>query len=93
MAQQTVSKMERVQTVVEWLDNELSKINFQATQDEHYTIDRLFEHAKQMENDRRKEDIKMGYHQGYLDAQCNHVNDADTFVNEQNYLNDEDITH
>jgi hypothetical protein len=33
------------------------------------------------------------YNTGYADAQCNHVNDAENYVNEQNYLNHEDPTH
>jgi hypothetical protein len=43
--------------------------------------------AKAMEIERRKEDFKIGYTQGYLDAQCNHINDADNASNEYNYLN------
>ena len=45
----------------------------------------LLEQAKQIEKEQRKEDIKMGYNQGYMDAQCNHINDADNFANEQLY--------
>ena len=42
--------------------------------------------AKQMELDRRKEDFKIGYNQGYMDAQVNHINDADNAANEYDYL-------
>ena len=42
--------------------------------------------AKEMELEQRKENFKIGYNQRYLDAQCNHINDADNFANEQEYL-------
>lgn len=40
-----------------------------------------------MAKERRKEDFKIGYNQGYLDSQCNYINDAQNFANEQEYLN------
>jgi hypothetical protein len=30
---------------------------------------------------------------GYTDAKCNHINDAENYINEQKYLNDENTTH
>ena len=92
MAQQTdhIGDTNKMVTAVEWLKSKVLYIVPSSQKDDLLT---LFEQAKQMEKERRKEDIKIGYNQGYLDAQCNHVNDADTFVNEQNYLNNEDITH
>jgi hypothetical protein len=41
------------------------------------------EQAKQMEI---KKTI-MDYNAGYDDAQCNHINDAENYANEQKYLN------
>lgn len=37
---------------------------------------------------RRKRDFEIAYNQGYLDGRCNHINDVENFVNEQDYLND-----
>ena len=37
----------------------------------------------QMEKEQRIKD----YNVGYLDAKCNHINDAENYVNEQDYLN------
>jgi hypothetical protein len=45
----------------------------------------LLDRARQMEKEQRKQDLKTGYNQGYVDAQCNHINDADNFTHE--YLN------
>ena len=39
--------------------------------------------AKEMEKEQRIKD----YNAGYTDAQCNHINDAENYVNEQDYLN------
>jgi len=41
------------------------------------------EQAKQME----MEKTIMDYNAGYDDAQCNHINDAENYANEQEYLN------
>jgi len=41
------------------------------------------EQAKQMEKEQRIQD----YNAGYTDAQCNHINDAENYVNEINYIN------
>ena len=64
------------QTAVEWLI-------------EQYVKDGLFkqgvyEQAKQMEMEKAIRD----YNAGYDDAQCNHINDAENYVNEQKYMND-----
>ena len=39
--------------------------------------------STQLEKEQRIKD----YNAGYTDAQCNHVNDAENYVNEQEYLN------
>lgn len=68
-------------TAVEWLVNEIDmqypQINIRWKQ---WMIDR----AKQMEQEQRIKD----YNAGYQDGQCNHINDAENYVNEQNYLSD-----
>jgi hypothetical protein len=33
----------------------------------------------------------MDYNAGHADGLCNHINDADNYINEQNYLKDENI--
>ncbi len=45
----------------------------------------ILEQSKQMEKEQRIKD----YNVGYTDAQCNHINDAENYVNEQEYLNDD----
>lgn len=46
----------------------------------------IVEQAKQMEIEKCIQD----YNAGYDDAQCNHVNDAENYANEQKYLNGTD---
>jgi len=63
------------QTAVEWL-YKLSK---------QRELDKFdLEQAKAMEKEQRIKD----YNVGYDDAQCNHINDADNYANEIEYLND-----
>ena len=62
------------QTAVEWLVKELKLERYD------YTV----EQAKQMEMEKCIQD----YNAGYDDAQCNHINDAENYANEQKYLND-----
>jgi hypothetical protein len=38
-----------------------------------------------------KEQRIMDYNAGHVDGLCNHINDADNYINEQNYLKDESI--
>jgi hypothetical protein len=33
----------------------------------------------------------MDYNAGHADGLCNHINDADNYINEQNYLKNENI--
>jgi hypothetical protein len=37
-----------------------------------------------------KEQRIIDYNAGHADGLCNHINDADNYINEQNYLKDED---
>lgn len=71
------------QTAVEWLQQQYD--NCPAY--EESILESEWEEAKQMELEQRKEDFKIGYSQGYLDAQCNHIHDGDNFANEQEYIN------
>ena len=66
--------------------------------EEEYLIEKLFteywfefsgtivDQAKQME----MEKTIMDYNAGYDDAQCNHINDAENYANEQKYLNNKE---
>jgi hypothetical protein len=38
-----------------------------------------------------KEQRIMDYNAGHADGLCNHINDANNYINEQNYLKDENI--
>lgn len=78
--------MAKQQTAVEWLRHQLYDVyNKEGKLPLAYTLD-LVKQAKQMESEIRKEDFKIGYNQGYLDAQLNHVNDADNLAEERDYL-------
>lgn len=84
MAQQTdISKMKTTQTAVDWLENEL-QINLKhiVLNQDHNMIESLFEQAKVIQREQRIKD----YNIGYTDAQCNHINDAENYVNEQEYI-------
>jgi len=93
--------MSKQQTAVEWLFEELNRIriedesakgtiftksnigalNFFLQQDE------ALKQAKEMEKKQRIAD----YNVGYQDAQCNHINDAENYANEQKYLNNKEV--
>ena len=78
--------MER-QTVVEWLEDNLIGNPF-SEKDFAHNIN-IFKEAKEIEKKQRIED----YNAGHADGLCNHINDAENYINEQNYLKDEDTTH
>lgn len=52
-------------------------------------FDNLVENLLQKERRQRIED----YNAGHADGLCNHVNDAENYINEQKYLQDENPTH
>lgn len=52
-------------------------------------FDNLVQNLLQKETRQRIED----YNAGFSDGQCNHINDAENYINEQKYLQDEDPTH
>jgi hypothetical protein len=59
------------QTAVEWIVNKLS-ITFQTMYSEE------IEQAKEMEKEQRI----MAYNAGHADGLCNHINDANNYINE-----------
>jgi hypothetical protein len=67
------------QTLVEWLAEQMLWNEFHNP---------YLEKAKEMEKEQRI----MDYNAGHADGLCNHINDADNYINEQKYLKDEDIT-
>ncbi len=68
-------------TAVEWLEDNL--IGNPHTENDFIHNRNVFQQAKQMEKEQRIQD----YNAGYTDAQCNHINDAENYVNEINYIN------
>ena len=62
------------QTAVEWFYDQITRTSW-----DYKTV----EQALVMEKEQRIKD----YNAGYDDAQCNHINDAENYVNEQEYLN------
>ena len=70
------------QTAVEWLiDNWIKFNDIDIELDDFANLRPLLEQAKQMEKEQRNKD----YNAGYMDAQCNHINDCENYGNEQDY--------
>ena len=81
MADNTTMKfMENKQTAVEWLFVQLYE-KFEMKGDGKEMND-ILDQAKQMEIEKTIRD----YNAGYDDAKCNHINDAENYVNELKYL-------
>lgn len=78
MGENYVNKQDHL-TAVEWLATSLPRNLTTIIADE-------VEQAMQIEKEQRIKD----YNAGYSDAQCNHVNDAENYVNEQDYLSSKD---
>jgi len=68
------------QTAVEWLLQQIKNKNGKEFTS-YYS--EFIEQAKQMEKEQRIKD----YNAGFDDAKCNHINDAENYTNEQEYLN------
>jgi predicted DNA binding CopG/RHH family protein len=77
------------QTAVEWLVDQLDeqvfridhverRINISISFEDMMTLKK---EAKEMEKEQRI----MDYNVGHSDGLCNHINDADNYINEQNY--------
>ena len=75
------------ETAIDWLVEQVEQYTLTFGPIPSHKLNHLKQQAKQMENEQRKRDLKTGYYQGYMDAQCNHINDADNFANEQDYIN------
>ena len=79
------------QTAVEWLLSELQiRLLKIKSEPDGIVRERMInsflidaEQAEAMEKEQRIKD----YNAGYTDAQCNHINDAENYANEQEYLN------
>jgi len=70
------------QTAVEWLVRMLySPICVGFIQGRRQIPHDILEQAKEMEKEQRI----MDYNAGHADGLCNHINDADNYINEQNY--------
>jgi hypothetical protein len=76
------------QTVVEWLEEQINLTFYVAEASEmNKRFQSIYEQAKEMEKEQRI----MDYNAGHADGLCNHINDADNYINEQNYLKGENI--
>jgi hypothetical protein len=73
------------QTVVEWLEDNLIGNPFSEKDFAHNV--NVFKQAKEMEKEQRM----IAYNAGHADGLCNHINDANNYINEQNYLKGENI--
>ena len=78
------------QTAVQWLLSELQiRLLKIKSEPDGIVRERMInsflidaEQAEAMEKEQRIKD----YNAGYTDAQCNHINDAENYANEQEYL-------
>ena len=68
-------------TAVEWLIEQIKNDQNQKALSANEWM-QVIEHALQMEKEQRIKD----YNVGYLDAKCNHVQDAESYLVEQEYL-------
>ena len=66
------------QTAVDWLIEQYMKDGFFKKE--------VYEQAKRMERDQRIKD----YNAGYDDGSCNHINDAENYISESEYINNKD---
>ena len=79
--------------VIEWYQRKMFNLNLEIENKQisigEYQVksSEIYEQAEDMEKKLRIQNLKIGYNQGYMDAQCNHINDADNFVNEQEFIN------
>ncbi len=70
------------QTAVEWLVEKLKNDSYQIIFGKTFASIELIEQAKAMEKLQRIKD----YNAGFDDAKCNHINDADNYANEIEYI-------
>ena len=58
-----------------------------------YETNQIFENLVDNLLEKEKRQRIEDYNAGHADGLCNHVNDAENYINEQKYLQDEDPTH
>jgi hypothetical protein len=80
-----ISKMETTQTAVEWLIKKLESQYIKTSGPYDVKIIFGFEDIEQAKEMEREQCIK-DYNAGYTDAQCNHINDAENYANEREYV-------
>jgi len=72
------NNMTEMQTLWEWIDANCHE--------ESFNINNAREISIQREREQRIKD----YNAGYQDAECNHINDAENYINESEYMNQKD---
>ena len=72
------------QTAVDWIIQQLYNHDGHIDVLDVASINGYFEKAKEMEKEQRI----MDYNAGHADGLCNHINDADNYINEQQYYNE-----
>lgn len=77
---------EPAQTATEWLFVQLYE-KFEMKGDGR-EMSKVLEQAKKMEEEQSftADELKAAYYAGYIDAQTNHINDAEEYVNARVYL-------
>jgi hypothetical protein len=67
--------MNKNMTSIEWLIDQLTNVKYNPLEKHGYSkaVEKIHEQAKEM----HKQEIIDSYNTGYLDCQCNHINDAD----------------
>jgi hypothetical protein len=79
-----VEQQTAMQTLIAWGDEMLLK-HPQKILSFAEVIDRA-EELLEMEKDQLKKEFITGYNLGYIDAECNHINDGENLANEREYL-------
>jgi hypothetical protein len=81
------------QTAVEFLSEKYMYITWLRNRDEISAswADNLRSQYLQQAKEMEKKQRMMAYNAGHADGLCNHINDADNYINEQNYLKGENI--
>jgi hypothetical protein len=72
-------KRQMKQTAVQWFATRVTYLKI-SPKEMHDFLD-WYEEAMRMEKEQRI----MDYNAGHSDGLCNHINDADNYINEQNY--------
>jgi len=74
------------QTAIDWLIDKIKEDAYvKAFEPEEWL--QIYEQAKVVEREQRIKD----YNAGYDDGSCNHINDAENYISESEYMNDKEI--